>query len=147
MTDAAIPSQEHPTAPTPGSGDDPVAAERQRLARLRAEVAVLEAGLGEPNGRPAASHQGGWWRSVVVVVAVALLAVVAPLSVVATWAHDQVSDTDRYVATVAPLADDPAVQKAVSERITDEIVARIDVRAITTEAADALAERGVPENV
>ena len=118
-----------------------------RLARLRNEVAALETELGETAPPPATPPRGGWWRTVVVVVAVTLLAIVAPLTVVATWAHDQVSDTDRYVATVAPLASDPAIQKAVSERITAEIVSRIDVRAITTEAADALAERGVPENV
>jgi hypothetical protein len=80
-------------------------------------------------------------------VCLVLLAVVAPLAVVATWAHDQVGDTDRWVATVAPLADDPAVQSAVSNRITEEIVSRIDVRAITTEAVDALEERGLPTTV
>src|SRR4051794_3669023 len=80
-------------------------------------------------------------------VCLVLLAVVAPLAVVATWAHDQVSDTDRWVATVAPLADEPAVQDAVSARLTQEIVSRIDVRAITTEAVDALEERGLPTTV
>ena len=67
------------------------------------------------------------------------MAVLAPLSIVAIWARDIVSDTDRYVETVAPLAEDPAVQNVVIQRITTEIVNRIDVRAVTQEAIDALA--------
>jgi hypothetical protein len=60
------------------------------------------------------------------------------------WAHDEVSDTDRYVETVAPLASDPAVQKAMVDRITREIFTRLDVEAVTKEAVDALAEQGLP---
>jgi hypothetical protein len=33
--------------------------------------------------------------------------VLAPLGVVAVWARNQVTNTDRYVATVAPPASDP----------------------------------------
>ncbi|EFD65662.1 hypothetical protein SSPG_01302 [Streptomyces lividans TK24] len=33
--------------------------------------------------------------------------------------HDTVSDTDRYVATVTPLASAPAVQDASTDRLTD----------------------------
>lgn len=113
--------------------DDP----RERLAELRAQVARLEAD----------QPRGGWWRSVVVVACLVLLALVAPAAVVATWAHDQVADTDRYVETMAPLADDPAVQRAVSARITRELVSRLDVRAVTGEAVDALADAGVPPRV
>jgi hypothetical protein len=38
------------------------------------------------------------------------------------------------------------VQEVVIQRITQEIVTRIDVRAVTQEAIDALAERGLPPN-
>jgi hypothetical protein len=131
----------------PGPENEDRAAE---LARLRNEVARLKSEVGErsPGGRePGGTQRGSWWRGVLMTVCLVLLAVVAPLAVVATWAHDQVADTDRWVATVTPLADDPAVQNAVSERITEEIVSRLDVKAITTEAVDALAERGLPTTV
>lgn len=85
---------------------------------------------------------GSWWRSLVAGVCIVLLAVVAPLTVLASWAHDQVSDTDRYVATVAPLAKNPAVQDAVRTRITEELLARLDIQAVTSQAVDALASRG-----
>ena len=70
--------------------------------------------------------------------------ILAPLSVAAVWAKNQVTDTDRYVATVTPLASDPAIQNAVADKITTEIFARLDVQGITNQAVDALAERGLP---
>ena len=73
-----------------------------------------------------------------------MAALLAPIAVVAAWAHDEVSDTDRYVETITPLADDPAVQDAMVNRITQEIFTRLDVQAVTDGAVDALAEQGLP---
>jgi hypothetical protein len=70
--------------------------------------------------------------------------IMAPLSVVAVWTKDLVTDTDRYVATVAPLADDPAIQNAVADKITVQIFTHLDVAGVTNQAVDALAERGLP---
>jgi hypothetical protein len=70
--------------------------------------------------------------------------ILAPLSGVAVWAKNQVTNTDRYVATVAPLASDPAIQNAVADKVTAEIFAHLDVAGITNQAVDALAERGLP---
>jgi hypothetical protein len=64
--------------------------------------------------------------------------------VVARWAHDTVSDTDRYIEIVGPLASDPAVQQAVIDRITTEIVTRLQVEEVTDQAIDALTDRGLP---
>jgi hypothetical protein len=137
------------TTTPPDPAGDPGPEAQAELERLREEVARLEAerAAGAPAEAGTTRARGGWWRGVVMTVCLVLLAVVAPLAVVATWAHDQVGDTDRWVATVAPLADDPAVQSAVSARITEEIVSRIDVRAITTEAVNSLEERGLPTTV
>jgi LPXTG-motif cell wall-anchored protein len=84
---------------------------------------------------------------VVVVVLLVIAGLIAPLSVVAAWARDEVGDTQRYVQTVAPLADDPAVQRAIADRITTELFNRIDVKAITQDAIDALAAQGLPPRV
>jgi hypothetical protein len=78
-----------------------------------------------------------------VALCLVLVGVLAPLSIVATWAHDEVSDTDRYVETVAPLADSPEVQAAVTARLTDRIMGLLDVEAVTKDAIDALAARGL----
>jgi hypothetical protein len=58
--------------------------------------------------------------------------VLAPVSALAAWAASQVSDTDWYVANMAPLIRDPAIQHALSARITAEIENRIDVGALVS---------------
>jgi hypothetical protein len=56
-----------------------------------------------------------------------LLVITVLLSSVAVWANKQVTNTDYFVKTVAPLADDPVVQAEVSERMTQTIVAAVDI--------------------
>ena len=89
----------------------------------------------------------GRWRPVVAGLLIFVAALLAPLSVIAIWAHDQLSNTDRYVATVAPLASDPVVQEAIVQRASNEIFARLNIGALTREAADALAAQGVPTRI
>lgn len=116
--------------------------ERAELSRLRSEVAALRLraeGNQLPSQRDRASR-----RSAVAVVLICLGCLLAPLSVVGVWARDHVSDTDRYLATVTPLASDPGVQIALADRVTDEILRYVDVRAIVGQAVDVLAARGLP---
>jgi hypothetical protein len=105
--------------------------------RLRGEVERLRAEQSD-------ARRTGWWRPVVVTVLVALIAILTPLGVIARWAHNEVADTDRYVESVAPLADDPAVQAAVTKRITTELVTRLRIEAVTEQAIQALSTRGLP---
>src|SRR5262245_50684927 len=138
---AKLPDAESPAADAPSGAEEPGETER-----LRAELARLEARLEltTPARHPPGSRTSGSFRTISVIVVAVLVALLAPLSVAATWANDQMSDTDRYVDTVAPLADDPAVQRAVTDRITNAIIERLDVRAVTQEAVDALSDRGLP---
>jgi hypothetical protein len=131
--------------------DEPAAATQERpetpeeeLARLRAQVAALHA---DDGSTPPRGSRTGWWRPWVAGVLIAVGALLAPLSIVAAWAHEEVSDTDRYVQSITPLASDPAVQNAVIDRIVNEIFARLDVVAVTDQAVDALAAQGLPPNV
>jgi len=124
--------------------------EDDEVTRLRAQVAELTARLNDtqPIVLPAQpAGRSGWWRPWVVGVLLVLVGLIAPASVVATWAHDELSNTDRYVQTVSPLAADPAVQNAIINRITTEVVSRLNVTALTKQAADALAAQGLPPRV
>jgi hypothetical protein len=56
-----------------------------------------------------------------------LLVVGVLLSSVAVWANKQVTNTNYFVKTVTPLANDPAVQAEVSDRLTTAIVAAVDI--------------------
>ncbi len=80
----------------------------------------------------------------IAVLLIVVACVLAPLSVLAVWTKNLVTDTDRYVETVAPLASDPDIQNAITNRITTEIFKYVDVQALTVEAADALDRQGAP---
>jgi len=126
--------------PVEGSDTSPdqlTPAERTELDRLRAEVHALRR-----RPPPAGRHLGRWSLAILLIV---LGSVLAPLAVTAVWLKSEVTDTDRYVATVAPLARDPALQRAVTDRITIEVFNRVDVEGLTNQAADALTRQGVPD--
>lgn len=121
------------------------------VERLRARVAELEARLTAAEvpspAREKAGRRSKWW-AVSSGIVITLACVLAPLSVTAVWASTQVSDTEQYVETVAPLADDPAVQKAIADEVTQAIFERLDIETLTTEALDTLAQQeNVPPRV
>jgi hypothetical protein len=118
---------------------------RAELERLRAEnerLRTMMANEVPPDGRPRRRRRVGRWTAAVVCLVIGCL--LLPLGAVALFARAVVFDTDRYVATVAPLARDPAVQNAVADRITAEIFTAIDIDGLTTRAIDGLVERGAP---
>src|SRR3954452_2173573 len=58
----------------------------------------------------------------------------AVLSLVAIWLRVTLLDTDRYVSTVAPLAAEPPVQRAVAGQIKGAINAKVDYDALIQQA-------------
>ena len=131
-----------PEAPAPSEQ------EATEVERLRAEVASLRSQLRHKRGAAgpiqASRETRQRWRTVLATLLVVLACVLAPLSVVAVWTKNQVTNTDRYVRTMAPLASKPAIQNALADRITARIFASIDVKALTDQAVDVLAKQGLP---
>ncbi len=105
--------------------------ERTRAERdeLRAEVETLEA----PK-----RHRV---RRILTPILVILAVIVFTVSVPAVWSARTVLNTDRYVATVEPLADDPAVQQAIATRLTDEVFAALNVQEVISDTLAAIGER------
>jgi hypothetical protein len=121
------------------SGDEELSArERSELDELRHRVSALET-TGPP--QVARHHR---FRSVGSVLLILFAALLSLLAVVAVWANSIVRDTDRYVATVGPLASNPDVQQAVTNRVTAAVLAQIDVNALVKQLTDAVSEKGVP---
>ncbi|MEE1802100.1 hypothetical protein PUR57_25980 [Streptomyces sp. JV176] len=112
--------------------------ERGELDALRKRLSVLE------KAGPPRHHRLRSLSSALLILFAALLSL---LSVVAVWANSIVRDTDRYVATVGPLAGDPAVQKAVTNRVTAVVLAQINVDALVKEVSTAASQKGVPPRV
>ena len=107
-------------------------------ARLRATATV------PPPAPPAPRPRRKVGRSTAAVVLILIGALLAPIAVVGSWARGLVVDTDRYVDTVAPIAEDPLVQSAVANRITVAVVDALNVEELTTQATDAVAGLDLP---
>jgi len=134
---------EPPEAGEPSATSSDLAGdERAELERLRGEVAELHAHPPAPPAPPRRRRRGGW-RAVVAVVCIVLGCVLAPVSVLAVWTANQVSDTNRYVENVAPLIHEPSVQTALTDKISTQINARLNVAGLTNQAADTLSSRGL----
>lgn len=103
----------------------------EELASLRARVADLESQNASLRPSRGAGSVGGRlrprFRAACAVVLVVLAALIAPVAVLGSWARFQLVDTDRFVATFAPLAEDPAVQSFVSDQAVAAIDEHLDV--------------------
>ncbi|SMF21209.1 hypothetical protein L603_000400000370 [Cellulosimicrobium cellulans J34] len=128
-----------------------------RLAALERENAELRrrlgtvagdgsAGAGRPAAgtTPAVRRPHRRLRAVACAVLVTLGALLAPLGAVSAWAQRELTDTERWVATVGPLAADPVVQSAVAGRLTEVVMSRVDVGALVDDLVAGLEERDVP---
>jgi hypothetical protein len=112
--------------------------ERAELERLRAETAKLHS-----NGTGATRRRHFSWRAPVAVVLIFLGCLLAPEAVLGVWASNQVSDTGRYVANVEPLIHDPAIQNALTDKITIQITNRLNVTGVINQATAQLNNKGL----
>ncbi len=112
--------------------------ERAELERLRAEVSELR-----DRQAPQRRRRRPGWRGPVATVLIVIGCILAPVSVVAVWSANQVSDTGRYIANIEPLIHEPAVQNALTDKVTTAITSHLNVTGYVSQAAGLLSSRGL----
>ena len=113
------------------------------VARLRARVAELEGQLATTPGTepgPPEPARGSAWRVTVSALCIVLGCVLAPVSVASVWVHNILADTETYVETVAPIAEEPAVQAALADAVTTAVLDSLDLEKLTTDALTTVSE-------
>ena len=131
----------------PGPGAELTLDERAELEQLRAQVAATQAlpqAVATPEPPRRRPGRARWAGAMVLLLVAALL---APLSALATFTRSTLLDNDKYLAMVAPLAKDPAVQEEISRRITDAVFEQLKVKELTAQTLDAIAARPRVEGV
>lgn len=73
------------------------------------------------------SKKNHFFRNVVVFMCVVLSSAILIVGNVLFWAGNTVVDTNKFVATVNPLIEDPIIQQSVAKYTTDKLFARFDV--------------------
>ncbi|WP_243232819.1 hypothetical protein [Microbacterium sp. CIAB417] len=112
-------------------------------AALQARIAALEAendALRTETPRRRRVRGRSILAGVLLVVAILL----APIAVLGTWARVQLVDTDRFVATFAPLAEDPQVQSYIADQAMTAIDENLDIQGIVDDLADGLTQLDLP---
>jgi hypothetical protein len=106
---------------------------RSEVEQLKEENAELRKAVGPdgPSAPPKPRGRALRWTAALVLMAIGTLLV--PASIAGIWLQTQVTDTDRYVETVAPLADSPEIQKAISNRVTTAVFESVDVQGVIDE--------------
>ena len=92
-------------------------------------------------GSHGAARAGRWVGAVCLVILALVLGIG---SIAAVFVRNQVLNTEKFVANAAPLADDPTIQAAISNRISNEILARVDLKSLATQATTWLTQQGAP---
>jgi hypothetical protein len=95
------------------------------VERLRQENSRLRAELAEVTTPPVPRRRLRRWTAAFLAFATAFLVV---LSVVSTWTSRTALDTDKFVARVGPVIDQPEVRAAISTEIGDQLVDVLDLQ-------------------
>lgn len=114
-----------------------------RVRELESENARLAAAAATPAAR-AARPSGSRWRAILSAVCIVVAAILVPVSIVGAWARVQLVEEDAFVATLAPLVDDPAVQGLVIDETMDAVNAQVDFHQLTSNVFDGIADLGLP---
>lgn len=109
------------------SENDEAEVERLRVEneRLRAEVAEAEAAAAAAAGATVSPRRV---RRTVAAVLAFVTALLLVLGIVATWTSNTALDTDKFVARVGPVINQPEVRAAITTEIGNELVSVLDVQ-------------------
>ena len=81
-------------------------------------------------------------RSIAALLIFIIAVLLTPVAAVGHWGHRTVVDADRYIQTVGPLASSPEVQEALTNAVTEAVLAKVD----TEQAVDGLLTNLFPDS-
>ncbi|WP_404432267.1 hypothetical protein LG299_16630 [Microbacterium lacus] len=126
------------------SDSSPASTDLQDLAARVRELEAENARLTEPTTKSPDRSGRGRWRAIVSALVIVIAAILVPVSIVSAWARVQLVEEDAFVATLAPLVDDPAVQALIIDEATGAINAQVDFDQLTANVFDGISELGLP---
>jgi hypothetical protein len=86
---------------------------------------------------PSTERRSGKGRLVASIVLLVVAIIATPLLILGAWVRAEITDTDRYVDTVAPLADDPQVQQYIADQLAAAFNTNVDLKSFLAEELPA----------
>jgi hypothetical protein len=118
-----------------------VEAQQARIEVLEAEIAARgDRGDGGGGNEESGRHRHPGHR-VLVTLLLVLGMILTPITLVALFVKTEITDTSRYVQSVAPLSADPAIQAFVANDVTKRLFAQVNVRSYVDEALPPRAQQ------
>lgn len=94
--------------------------------------------MGSSTPTAAEKPRGSWARTVFAIVFIILGALLAPAAVVSIEARAQLTRSDTFVETFAPLANNPEVRRFVTDQTVSALENSIDIPRMTAQALDGI---------
>jgi hypothetical protein len=116
-------------------------AENERLRMREAAAGPAVAGAAPTIAVPR-RRRHGWGRTFLATALIVVGALLAPVAVAASWSKVVLTDTDRFVASYAPLADDPAIQQFITDETLVVINEQVDIPGLTSDVIDGITALG-----
>ncbi len=86
-----------------------------------------------PRSEAATDGRNTRGRSAAAIICIVLAALLTTPAAIAYWGQRTLNDAQRYVATVGPLVNSPAVQNAIATKVTDAIQKQVNVEQIVND--------------
>lgn len=120
-------------------------AENEQLRTAVSAGAAVGAGSGAaPDVGGVTRRRAGRGRAAASAALVVVGLLLAPLALVTSWGATQLTDTEAFVGTFAPLARDAAVQDLVVNEVMTVVTEQVDFDATTAQVFDAVGQLGLP---
>lgn len=79
-------------------------------------------------------------RLIATILAFALATLITPIGIVSYWAQRTITDSERYIETIGPLSENPQIQDAIAEFLTEKIQQQIDPEELVDDIFGGLVE-------
>ncbi|MGB1079446.1 MAG: hypothetical protein ACPG1L_08205, partial [Candidatus Nanopelagicales bacterium] len=71
-------------------------------------------------------------RSYVSLLLFIIATLLTPIAVIGHWGHETIANPEQYINTVGPLAEDPEIQQAVSDTVSNAIIDKVDTSQVAS---------------
>ncbi|QDZ14877.1 hypothetical protein [Humibacter ginsenosidimutans] len=118
-------------------------ADAAEAARASAAARAEKDAAGAKGEASTAKKKRGWGWTLLATVLIVIASILAPVAVVSTWAQRELTDTNYFVDTFAPLSTKPAVQDLVVTQTVTAIESNVDIEGITSDVFTGLENLGL----